>query len=155
DGDGDGDGDGEGQSAAELAAVGAAPEDSPDASPNGSMESGTQETGAEQGTRETSAAGERDLDRDWILKQSGEHFTIQLTAARSLAAARQHVQGGGNLDVRFVPTRSKSQDFVVVLAGAYPTRADAERALEKLPAALREQGYWIRSVASVRQSLRQ
>lgn len=116
-------------------------------------EAGATGAGAERGA--ASVAGEPELDRDWILRQSGEHFTIQLAAARSVAAAKQHVQGFRDQDFRFVPTRSKSQDFVVVLAGVYPARADAERALERLPAGLREQGYWIRSVASVRQSLRQ
>jgi DamX protein len=109
---------------------------------------------SEQADDRGSAANSDGLDRDWIRRQSGQHFTIQLAAARSLTAARQHVTGFGDLPVRFVPTRSNSQEFVVVLAGVYPGRAEAERALEKLPKALREQGYWVRSVDSVRRSLR-
>ncbi|WP_190275857.1 AAA family ATPase [Thiorhodovibrio frisius] len=133
----------------------------PDAAGNQAGTDSTESSSEDSAERSSAAgtdgaeSGSGGLDRDWILQQSGEHFTIQLTAARSVAAARQHVAGFGNLDVRFVPTRSKSQDFVIVLAGAYPARADAERALEKLPAALREQGYWVRSIDSVRQSLRE
>ncbi|WP_328986800.1 SPOR domain-containing protein [Thiorhodovibrio winogradskyi] len=114
---------------------------------------GGQQDDAEPNNEETESASDG-LDRDWILQQSGQHFTIQLVATRSIGAARQHVAAFGEVDARFVPTRTKSQDFVVVLAGVYPARADAERALAKLPEALRGQGYWIRSVESVRQSLR-
>jgi septal ring-binding cell division protein DamX/type II secretory pathway predicted ATPase ExeA len=103
---------------------------------------------------EPPATAPEGLDRDWISRQSGGHFTIQLAAARSLAAARQHVLGYNGLEVRFVPIRSKSQDFVVVLAGAYAERAEAEAAAARLPGVLREQGYWIRTLDSVRQSLR-
>ncbi|MBK1647914.1 AAA family ATPase [Rhabdochromatium marinum] len=100
------------------------------------------------------ASNDAGLDRDWILQQSGDAFTIQLAATRSLISARQYVQGVSDFDLHFVPTRSRSEDFVVILAGVYPARAAAERALAKLPATLREQGYWIRSISSVRQSLR-
>lgn len=99
-----------------------------------------------------SDAGE--LDRDWILRQPGQHFTVQLAAVRSAAAARAHVAGLRGVDVRLVPIRSRSQDFVVVLAGVYSAQAEAERAVATLPAALRDQGYWIRTINSVRQSLR-
>lgn len=94
------------------------------------------------------------LDREWILRQPAQYFTIQLVAARTETAARQYAQAVRDLDLRFVPISSKAQDFVVVLAGAYPKRADAEQALERLPETLREQGYWIRTVDSVRKSLR-
>jgi DamX protein len=94
------------------------------------------------------------LDGDWILRQPAQHFTIQLVAARTEAAARQYAQQVRGMDLHFVPIRSKSQNFIIVLAGVYPARDQAERALERLPAELRERGYWIRSIDSVRQSLR-
>lgn len=109
---------------------------------------------AEQTGSESQLAPET-LDRDWILQQSGQDYTIQLAATSSLSAARQHVAGYLNVDARFVPTRTNSQNFVVVLAGVYSARAEAERALKQLPAALREQGHWIRTIDSVRQSLRE
>lgn len=121
------------------------------------VENGGPETLAEDPGRgavkppRASAAG---LDSDWLSKQPRQHFTIQLAAAVSLAAAKDYVRGFDGLDVRFAPTRSNSRNYIVVLVGVYPNRADAERAVATLPSALVDKGYWIRSVDSVRRSLR-
>lgn len=89
-------------------------------------------------------------DQDWLLRQDSGRFTIQLVAARNLEIATEFVTPH-NLDgIHFIQTRS----YVIALAGSYPSRDEAQRALPKLPSAVRANGPWIRTIGSVIESQR-
>ncbi|WP_018140155.1 AAA family ATPase [Thioalkalivibrio sp. ALJ7] len=93
-------------------------------------------------------------DRSWLNDQDGSGATIQLLAAQDMAAARayadRHELGG----IRYIPTRVNDREFVVILAGVFPDRAAAERAVEDLPEAVRRDEPWIRSIGSVQNVVR-
>ncbi|WP_295399153.1 AAA family ATPase [uncultured Thiocystis sp.] len=91
-----------------------------------------------------------EADQDWLLRQDRGRFTIQLVAARSLAVAQGFIAPHDLEGIHFIQTRS----FAIALAGSYPNRAEAENALPKLPAGVRANGPWIRTIGSVLDSQR-
>ncbi|MBO8086196.1 MULTISPECIES: AAA family ATPase [unclassified Marichromatium] len=93
-------------------------------------------------------------DRDWLVAQNPNRYTIQLIAVSSLEAARDYVTRHRLDGVRFLPIRSRDRDFVVVLAGAFASRGEAERVYAALPDAVRADRPWIRAIGSVQGSLR-
>lgn len=88
-------------------------------------------------------------DRNWLARQNRDNFTIQLIAAADLAGARRYVEQHQLSGIRFIQTRANGRDFVVALAGSFSSRAAAEQALGNLPAAVRADQPWIRSLGSV------
>lgn len=94
---------------------------------------------------EPSAGSAPDEDQAWLARQDPARFTIQLAAARDLAAARSFVARHQLDGVHYIQTRS----FVIVLVGSFPNRAEAQRALPDLPAAVRGSSPWIRTVGSI------
>ncbi|AHF05440.1 hypothetical protein MARPU_06375 [Marichromatium purpuratum 984] len=94
------------------------------------------------------------VDRDWLVAQNPNRYTIQLIAVSSLEAAQDYVIRHRLDGVRFLPIRSRDRDFVVVLAGAFASRGEAERVYAALPAAVRADRPWIRAIGSVQGSLR-
>jgi DamX protein len=88
-------------------------------------------------------------DRDWLTRQNRDHLTIQLVAAADLAGAQRYVEQHQLSGIRYIQTRSNGRDLVVALAGSFANRASAEQALGNLPAAVRADQPWIRSLGSV------
>jgi len=88
-------------------------------------------------------------DRNWLARQNRDHLTIQLVAAADLAGAQRYVEQHQLSGIRYIQTRSNGRDFVVALAGSFTNRAAAEQALRNLPAAVRADQPWIRSLGSV------
>jgi DamX protein len=97
------------------------------------------------------AAADLAADREWLGRQNRGHYTIQLIAAQSLPAARSFVEQHQLSGIRYIQTRSGGQNFVVALAGSFPSRPAAETAVRNLPAAVRENQPWIRSIGSVQE----
>jgi DamX protein len=97
------------------------------------------------------SAADLAADREWLGRQNRGHYTIQLIAAQSPTAARSFVEQHQLSAIRYIQTRSGGQNFVVALAGSFPTRAAAEAAVSSLPAAVRENQPWIRSIGSVQE----
>ncbi|MBS3800493.1 MAG: SPOR domain-containing protein [Thioalkalivibrio sp.] len=93
-------------------------------------------------------------DRAWLNDQESTRMTIQLMAAPDMAAAREYAAAHDLGGIRYLPTRVNGRDFVVILAGAFPDRASAQRAAEDLPAAVRRTEPWIRSIGSVQSVVR-
>lgn len=88
-------------------------------------------------------------DRDWLARQDRGNLTIQLIAAPDLTSARRFTEQHQLAGIRYIATRSGGRDFVVALAGSFATRSAAEQALANLPAAVRAEQPWIRSLGSV------
>ena len=88
--------------------------------------------------------------QSWLMRQNASRYTIQLIAARDPATTRafvaRHKLGG----IHYIQTRS----FMIAVIGSFPSRAEAERALPDLPAAVREKEPWIRTIGSIRESQR-
>ena len=88
-------------------------------------------------------------DRAWLGRQNSGHLTIQLIATQDLSAAMRFVERHGLTGIRYIQTRSGGQDFVVALAGSFPSRAAAENAARNLPEEVRANQPWIRSLGSL------
>ncbi|WP_242523483.1 AAA family ATPase [Thiocystis minor] len=100
--------------------------------------------------RSADPEAEVEADQEWLLRQDRGRFTIQLVAARSLAVAQGFIAPHDLEGIHFIQTRS----FAIALAGSYPNRAEAENALPELPAGVRANGPWIRTIGSVLDSQR-
>ena len=88
-------------------------------------------------------------DLDWLQRQNPDRFTIQLVAARDLATARTVLEPQALEGVRYIQTRS----YVIAILGSFPSRTQAARELPALPAPVRDNGPWIRTIGSIRDSL--
>ncbi|WP_020411035.1 MULTISPECIES: SPOR domain-containing protein [unclassified Thioalkalivibrio] len=137
----------------------AEPESTPEPEPEPAPEPTPEPTPEPELATEEPAAEDADAerlrnDRAWLNDQDGGATTIQLLAAPNMGAARayadQHDLGG----IRYIPTRVNNREFVVILAGVFPDRAAAQRAAEDLPAAVRRDEPWIRSIGSVQNAVR-
>lgn len=88
-------------------------------------------------------------DLAWLMRQDPDRFTIQLVAARDLQTARGVIDPQTLEGVRYVQTRS----YVIAVLGSFPSRTQAARELPALPAPVRDNGPWIRTIGSIRDSL--
>lgn len=88
-------------------------------------------------------------DLVWLMNEDPAHFTIQLVAARDLATSQAFLASSALSGVRYIRTRA----HVIALFGSFADRAQATRALPGLSKALRENGPWIRTIGSIRDSL--
>ncbi len=83
--------------------------------------------------------------KDWISAQPPGHYTLQLLGVSREASARAFVKRhglGGQAHV--FRARRKGRDWFVVIYGSYPSKAEAQAALRRLPAAVRKGGPWPR-----------
>ena len=96
-----------------------------------------------------------DTDRAWLAERDPAAMTIQLMAAPDMQTARDFADRHNLGAIRYIPTQVGNRDFVVVLAGVFPGRAAAERAVADLPDAVRRSEPWIRSIGSVQGVVRE
>ncbi|MGQ9830349.1 MAG: AAA family ATPase [Thermochromatium sp.] len=88
-------------------------------------------------------------DLAWLMRQDPERFTIQLVAARDLQTVRGILDPQDLEGVHYIRTRS----YVIAVLGSFPSRTQAARVLPSLPAPVRDNGPWIRTIGSIRDSL--
>lgn len=88
-------------------------------------------------------------DQTWIRSQAASRYTIQLIAARDLASAQSYAQSHNLSGIRYANTQRDGQRFVVAIAGSFASRAEAEQALARLPASVRNDGAWLRTFDSL------
>ncbi|NEX22586.1 sporulation protein [Thiorhodococcus mannitoliphagus] len=86
---------------------------------------------------------------DWLARQDAERYTIQLVAGRDLATSMDFLAPFDLGGIHYIQTRT----YVIGVFGSFPNRAAAARMLPDLPKAVRENGPWIRTIGSVRDSL--
>jgi DamX protein len=89
-------------------------------------------------------------DQDWLKRQDSNRFTVQLLAARNMSKVNEFMDANQVDGVHTIKTRS----FYVIVIGSYPNRVAAEAAIRTLPAAVRVNGPWVRTIGSVTESLR-
>ncbi|WP_019589805.1 MULTISPECIES: AAA family ATPase [unclassified Thioalkalivibrio] len=93
-------------------------------------------------------------DLEWLEGQDASRMTIQLVAAPDMDTAREYAERHNLGGIRYIPTRTDGNDYVVILAGAFPDRGAAEQAAAELPDSARDAGTWIRSMGSVQEAAR-
>ncbi len=94
-------------------------------------------------------------DGDWLLAQAANTYTIQLlgTSQRDalLAFAAQHELNG---EAAHFTVARDGRPWHTLVYGIYPDRAAARAAAARLPAELRAQHPWIRSLGSIHAAIR-
>ncbi|MCU7814540.1 MAG: SPOR domain-containing protein [Candidatus Thiodiazotropha sp. (ex Rostrolucina anterorostrata)] len=98
--------------------------------------------------------GEQDKEFDWIASRSPESFTLQLIAVENLDSLRVFIDRNrlGDEAYTFKTTRNGAP-WYALLWGVYPDRNKAEEAVSSLPSAVRKGGVWVRSFASLQQTI--
>jgi DamX protein len=91
---------------------------------------------------------------EWLLRQPATQYAIQLIALNDSGAFSGFVQRH-NLakNSAYFKTLRNGRDWYVLLYGLYPNADQARRAIAQLPAPLRRNAPWIRSLGSVHQSV--
>lgn len=85
----------------------------------------------------------------------GAHYTLQLAGAATPEGLYRSA-GRHHLDSYLVyETRRDNRRWYVLVAGEYPTRQAAQRAVAGLPAEFRKNGAWVRSLRQVQSDLAQ
>lgn len=90
----------------------------------------------------------------WLKAQNPRHFSVQLIASRK----RQVVEGfmaRHKIPVRhgILRIRRGKETWFILLAGAYPDAVAARKSVARLPAEVRANGPWVRSLMSIQGAL--
>lgn len=94
-------------------------------------------------------------DATWLAKQSPDNYTLQLMGSHSIDnvqnfVRKYHLEG----EMAVFSSRYREKTWYVLTFGIYQNSAEAQAALDKLPATLRQTSKpWVRSLRSVQQSL--
>ncbi|MFN3581705.1 MAG: AAA family ATPase [Pseudomonas sp.] len=92
---------------------------------------------------------------DWYRQAAAGDFTLQLLGSRSRDAALSFINANPGLtDVGYFETVHEGQPWFVVTQGKYTSRQQAQQGVASLPASIRQQNPWPRSMSSIQQSLR-
>lgn len=90
------------------------------------------------------------MDLVWLAEQNPEHFTIQLIALEKFTAVERYLEKHHLEGARIIPTRS----LALAVIGSFPSLERATAALEGFPDPVLAEGYWIRSIEDIQNSLR-
>jgi DamX protein len=92
---------------------------------------------------------------DWLLKQTGSDWTLQLLGARDpetlLSFSRQHNLGSAAV---WYKTWLDQQPYYVIVYGRYSSRDNAREAIAKLPEKLRAIKPWAKSMKSAQDAVK-
>lgn len=82
------------------------------------------------------------------------NFTIQLLASANKSELLRYIQANAlDSQAMYYQTQRNGQDLFVLVYGLYTNRSEAQAALQKLPAPIRAQQPWIKSMDTVKASL--
>ncbi|HKJ94157.1 MAG TPA: SPOR domain-containing protein, partial [Gammaproteobacteria bacterium] len=89
---------------------------------------------------------------DWLAGRKGNHYTVQVLAARERATVERFLKRTDHDSRLHVITETrKNEPWRVVVMGDYPTIKEARQAIGTLPQAWGTKGAWPRTFASLRQ----
>ncbi|MCU7876473.1 MAG: AAA family ATPase [Candidatus Thiodiazotropha sp. (ex Lucinoma borealis)] len=98
--------------------------------------------------------GEQDKEFDWIVSRPPESFTLQLIAVENLDSLQVFIDRNRLGDEAYTfKTIRNGAPWYALLWGVYPDRNKAEEAVTSLPSAVRKGGVWVRSFASLQQTI--
>ena len=83
----------------------------------------------------------------WVNKQLSSAYTIQVLGSRSEETAIKYIdKTSASASLLYVGSTYKGGAWFVVISGIYPDKSAARKALASLPAAVKKQKPWLRSV---------
>lgn len=90
-----------------------------------------------------------------LLSSNGRDYTIQLMGSFSKQSLVRLVRATGvESKVTYFKTYHQGKEWHVAIYGQYPNREKAQQALQALPGNVQKQKPWVRSIASVQQSIK-
>lgn len=99
-------------------------------------------------------SGEELRREQWVLAQDPESFTLQLGSVTSEKDIRRYLQENGIAgDAGYIAVQINGVTRFNALYGSYPSYAEAQRAAEALPEALRRSKPWVRNFGILQQLL--
>ncbi|OMH25286.1 hypothetical protein BGP75_26160 [Motiliproteus sp. MSK22-1] len=91
--------------------------------------------------------------KNWLMEQPSEHYSIQLAQMRKLSSIQRFFeQYGLREQSQHYRSNFKSGPMYVLLFGSYPTLSAARAAEKKLPEKVRSMKPWIRKISSLQKS---
>lgn len=89
-------------------------------------------------------------DEAWLLKQPGEYFTIQIIGSFDTNRIQKFRDNYQLSQLALFQGKYQNRDWFVLVMGIYPTRDQAQKALDALPNELKQETQpWIRGVATI------
>lgn len=89
--------------------------------------------------------------KGWLASRADDHYTIQLIAGYERQTLERFLeQHSLGHKAHVVQTQYQGRDWHILITGDYPSRDAAHNAMNRLPNALRDNGLWVRSFASLR-----
>ncbi len=90
------------------------------------------------------------IDERFLLEQQEDNYVLQVLAAGSRQAVDAFVARQSNrAELKVFAAQRQGKPWYVVVVGVYSNKADARRAIERLPAEQQKAGPWPRSLLSV------
>lgn len=90
-----------------------------------------------------------------LLSWSDSDYTLQVLGAASLPGVHRFIGSQSNQsDLRWYQVQRQGKPWYVVVAGRYSSRSAAKQAITQLPVTQRKAGPWPRSMAEVKQQIR-
>jgi DamX protein len=90
------------------------------------------------------------IDERFLLEQQEDNYVLQVLAAGSRQAVDAFVARQSNrAELKVFATQRQGKPWYVVVVGVYSSKADARRAIERLPTEQQKAGPWPRSLLSV------
>lgn len=117
--------------------------------PAGEEATETKTQPAAEPSRSSDSGSQLSEDLAWLMRQGAERYTVQLVAGRDLETSKAFVEQHDLGGVHYIQTRT----YVIGVLGSFPSRAAAAKLLPDLPEQVRDNGPWIRTIGSVRDSL--
>ncbi len=94
-------------------------------------------------------------DATWIMRQSPEHYTLQLVSVSSAERAASYVTSQPDPgDFAVYRLQRDGRILHVVIFGSFPSREAAEQAARKLPASIGQVKPWLRTFGQVQAGVR-
>ncbi|MCU7904359.1 MAG: AAA family ATPase [Candidatus Thiodiazotropha sp. (ex Epidulcina cf. delphinae)] len=102
----------------------------------------------------TVKTGSRERASDWVLSQPQGRYTLQLIAVENIDSLQSFIEESGlKGEVHTFKTERKGAPWYALLWGDFPDQASAQQAIGSLPPAVRKEGVWARSFASLQQAV--
>ncbi len=86
---------------------------------------------------------------EWVRSQKPSHYVVQLLGSYKETTAQRFLKRYPDSGFFYIQSSYKGKAWFVVLDGVYPTKAEARTAVANMPAKIRKQTPWIRSVKGI------
>lgn len=98
------------------------------------------------------------LREKWLLELDPRHYTIQILAVRQEKSLLKFIEDTRLTNrgrVAYFRAKFKGRDWYRLLYGVYPSKKDADSAIDNLPSNIRQLSPWIRRLAPIQRAIKE